>query len=370
MWSAIAIVLVLVPSLAVGLGNAIAKPLLRITDAMQRLTEGQLAVAVDGTGRRDEIGAMARAVQVFKEALIAKKAADEAAALEADAKMRRAETLDQLTKRFETNISVLTQSLSGASTEMEATARSMTAIANQTSSQSMGVASSARQTSANVQTVAAATEELSISIRDIAGQILRSSHIAERAVEGTKRTNMTVQQLSGIAEKIGNVIALINTIAGQTNLLALNATIEAARAGEAGKGFAVVASEVKELANQTSKATEEIGSQIASVQQATQEVVGAIQEIAQTISEMSQISTSLAAAMEEQGAATAEISRNVQEAAQGTEFVTGSITDVQHGACETWAAASQVLGAAQELARHSEELSREVEHFLSGVKAA
>jgi methyl-accepting chemotaxis protein len=218
--------------------------------------------------------------------------------------------------------------------------------------------------------VAAATEELSISIREIAGQVTQSSQIAERAVQGAQRTNGTVQELAAMADKIGNVVQLISTIAGQTNLLALNATIEAARAGEAGKGFAVVASEVKDLATQTARATEEISTQIGSVQQATQQTVQAIQEIARTITEMSQISVSIAAAMEEQGAATAEIARNVQEAARGTEAVTGTIVDVQHGAGETGAAASQVLGAAQELARHSNDLSHEVNTFLSGVKAA
>ncbi len=198
----------------------------------------------------------------------------------------------------------------------------------------------------------------------------QSSQVAERAVAGTLRTSETVQELAASAEKIGNVVQLINTIAGQTNLLALNATIEAARAGEAGKGFAVVASEVKDLATQTAKATEEISQQIASVQQATQHTVGAIQEIARTITEMSQISTSIAAAMEEQGAATAEIARNVQEAARGTEQVTGNIVGVQQAAQENGAAASQVLGVAQELARHSEDLGREVSTFLHGVKAA
>uniref|UniRef100_UPI000DD574A4 methyl-accepting chemotaxis protein n=1 Tax=Microvirga flavescens TaxID=2249811 RepID=UPI000DD574A4 len=266
----------------------IVRPLGGMTAAMSRLAQGDLTVAVHGAERKDEVGALARALQVFKDnAIEARRLAAEQQA-ENDAKMRRAEMLDGLTRRFEANVSALTQGLSAAATEMEATAQSMTEVADRTRGQSVTVASAAEQTSANVQTVAAATEELSISIREIAAQVTQSSQIAERAVVDAKRTNETVQALAASAEKIGNVIALINNIAGQTNLLALNATIEAARAGEAGKGFAVVASEVKELANQTSKATDEISAQIGSVQQATDEAVRAIHEIAKTITEMSQ----------------------------------------------------------------------------------
>ncbi|MCB8823505.1 methyl-accepting chemotaxis protein [Microvirga rosea] len=377
-WASAMTVFGTVSALMLGLGLAIAwwlqrdisRPLQIATNAMTELTAGRMDVEVKTTSRIDELLAMVSAIQVFKDALIAKIRADEASALEADAKMRRAQTLDQLTKQFERNVSALTQGLSSAATEMEATARSMAHVADQTTQQSVGVASAAQQTSSNVQTVAAATEELSISIREITSQVAESSRIATEAVDEARLTDVTVQALATMADKIGTVIQLINNIAGQTNLLALNATIEAARAGEAGKGFAVVASEVKELANQTSKATEEIAAQIAAIQQATGESVGAIQRIGRTIGQMSYISTMVATAMEEQGAATAEISRNVQEAARGTELVTGNITDVQQGAGETGAAASQVLSAAQELSRHSENLNREVQAFLSDVKAA
>ena len=370
MLTSAALILVLVCVVGFFVARAISAPIARLTAVTQRLSQGDLSVDVGGVERRDEIGNMAKAVQVFKDALIAKQQADEAAKLEADAKMRRAQKLDELTKRFEANVSSLTQALSAAATEMEATAQAMTATAEQTTNQSISVASAAEQTSANVQTVAVATEELSSSIREIAEQVAKSSSIAGRAAGEADRTDATVQALAAGAQKIGDVVALISNIAGQTNLLALNATIEAARAGEAGRGFAVVATEVKELAGQTARATDEIASQIARIQEETRNAVGAIQTIGATVNEMNAIASGVAAAMEEQGAATQEIARNVQQAAQGTQVVTGSILDVKRGAGDTGSAAAQVLSAAQELARHSAGLGREVDSFLSGVKAA
>jgi methyl-accepting chemotaxis protein len=348
----------------------VSRPLHAMTEAMGRLAGGDLGVAVAGTERRDEVGLLARSLQVFKDNAIAARRLASEQEVENAAKMRRAELLDQITKRFEHNVSALTQGLAGAATEMEATAQSMAGVADQTTQQTVIVAGAAEETSANVQTVAAATEELSASVQEIVHQVTQSAQIAGRAVENAARTDATVRRLAATAERITEFVSVISNIASQTNLLALNATIEAARAGEAGRGFAVVASEVKELAGQTAKATGEIGERITEIQSATHEAVSDIGAISRIIAEMSSYASSIAAAMEEQGAATQEITRNVQEAARGTEQVTTNISGVREGAGQTGAAASQVLSAAQELAQHSESLTREVGSFLANVKAA
>jgi methyl-accepting chemotaxis protein len=368
---AVALSVLMTIGLCLYLLRAVLRPVSAMTKTMRTLVDGNIGVDVVGTRRRDEIGEMARAVEVFRDnaqEMERLRTEQERARVQSEADKRQ--MMAELAQSFEAKVGVLVQRLSVAANGLEDTARSMTAVADRTTQQSVGVASTAQQTSANVQTVAAATEELSISVREIASQVAQSSKIADRAVGDAQRTNQTVQTLATSAEKIGHVVQLISTIASQTNLLALNATIEAARAGEAGKGFAVVASEVKELASQTSRATDDISAQIAGVQQATTDAVQAIQAIASTIGEMSQISVSIAAAIEEQGAATSEIARNIQEAARGTEFVTGSISEVRQGAGETGTAAAQVLASAQDLARHSASLGQEVEHFISGVKAA
>jgi methyl-accepting chemotaxis protein len=359
---------------AIGMGwlltAGIAGPITRMTEVMKRLAAGDKSVEIAGVGRKDEIGAMADAVQVFKDTAIA---ADRLAAEQAEAQAvreRRAQKLEELTRTFEAKVGNLVQSLSSAATEMEATAQSMSSTAEQTNHQAMTVAGASEQASSNVQTVATATEELASSVQEIGRQVTQSSKIAEKAVEEAQRTDATVQTLASGAQRIGEVVGLINDIASQTNLLALNATIEAARAGDAGKGFAVVASEVKSLANQTAKATDEIAGQITQIQEATKGAVVAIQSISTTISEINQIAATIASAVEEQTSATQEIARNVQQAAKGTQEVSGNIVGVKQAAADTGAAASQVLGSAGALSRHSHELSQEVNSFLAAVKAA
>jgi methyl-accepting chemotaxis protein len=341
-----------------------------IVTPMQALGNGDLTAQVPHQGEKTEIGAMADTLQVFKQALIAKKAADEAASTDAEAKIERGRRVDGITRDFEAMIGEIVDTVSTASTQLETSAGTLTGTAERSRELTTAVAAASEEASTNVQSVASATEEMASSVNEISRQVQESARIAGEAVDQARKTNDRVGELSKAAARIGDVVELINTIAGQTNLLALNATIEAARAGEAGRGFAVVASEVKALAEQTAKATGEIGQQITGIQSATQESVNAIKEISGTIEKLSEISSTIAAAVEEQGAATQEISRNVQQAAQGTMQVSSNITDVQRGASETGSASSQVLTAAQSLSGDSKRLKLEVGKFLSAVRAA
>ncbi len=380
--------------------RGITKPVLAMTDAMVRLADGDKTIEVPARDQRDEVGQMAQTVQVFKENMIEterlqteqreaeqRAAEDEARRAEEarSAENRAAEDKRQADERagaerrqamleladgFEQSVGEVIQAVTSAAGQMKSSAQSMTATADQTNSQSVAVASASEETSANVQTVATATEELSSSIQEISRQVSQSSTITANAVEESKRTNEHVQGLADTAQRIGEVVTLINDIASQTNLLALNATIEAARAGEAGKGFAVVASEVKSLADQTAKATGEIGSQIGEIQAGTTQAVEAIQGIGGTINEVNEIATAIASAVEQQGAATREIAGNVQQAASGTQEVNQNISGVTQAVSETGAAARQVLSSAEELSQQSETLRGAVDGFLGKVRAA
>ncbi len=341
-----------------------------IVTPMQALGEGDLSAEVPHQGETTEIGAMADALQVFKQALIAKKAADEATARDAEAKIERGRRVDSVTREFEAMIGEIVDTVSSASSQLESSANSLSNTAQRSKELTTAVSMASEEASANVQSVASSTEEMASSITEISRQVQESARMAGDAVGQARSTTDRVSELSKAATRIGDVVELINTIAGQTNLLALNATIEAARAGEAGRGFAVVASEVKALAEQTAKATGEIGQQITGIQAATQESVNAIKEISGTIEKLSEISSTIAAAVEEQGAATQEISRNVQKAAQGTHEVSSNIAHVERGAADTGTASSQVLSAAKSLSGDSARLRAEVKKFLTSVRAA
>ena len=355
---------------AFGLIRSIGSGIASVVAPMRALAAGDLAVEIPHRGRSSEVGLIADAVQVFKEALAQKRRLDEGVAEEGEAKARRARRLEEITQRFETSVGALSEALSASSDEMETTARSLAETAEETNRQALDVSAFADQTSLNVQTVAGATDELAASIREITRQITESSRTASAAVVNVKHTDEIIQSLAVAAQRIGNVVALISGVASQTNLLALNATIEAARAGDAGKGFAVVAAEVKALANQTTAATNEIAAQVDHIQAATAGAVAAIREVDQIISGMNGTSVAVAAAMEEQGVATQEIARNVQHAALGTRQVSGSMQTVKGAAGEAGDAAQRVLEAARGLARHSSDLKRELEAFVLDMKAA
>ena len=348
----------------------VARPLLAMTSAMRRLAGGDHSIEVPALSRTDEIGEMARSVQVFRDNAIKAEAVTANQAAERQKKERRQQAIDTLTGGFDLNASSVLETVASSIAEMRATAAKMSAVATENTSKSSAVAAAAHDTSVNVQTVAAATEQLSASVAEIGRQVTHSAGIAAKAVEEASQTNADVKSLATMTEKIGDIMKLINAIASQTNLLALNATIEAARAGEAGKGFAVVASEVKSLANQTSKATEDISSQIAAIQGATNKSVGAIAGIGRTIGEISEVAAAISAAVEQQRAATQAIARNVQQAATGTQEVSANVVGVTQAASETGTAATQVEAAASTLSAESQRLREQVSSFLAQVRAA
>jgi len=370
LFSFLAVMAAMIAVMAVSLHRSIAQPITTMTEAMRHLAEGNKSTEVPALDRGDEIGEMAQAVQVFKDnAIRADRLTAERQAAE-QARSERTRRIETLTGDFDRTIGNVLDMVSQAAGQMENTAQAMTSNADRSNQQASNVAAATEQASASVQTVASAAEELSASIVEIGRQVEQSARVAKTASEEANRTNETVRGLADSSARIGEVVNLINDIASQTNLLALNATIEAARAGDAGKGFAVVAGEVKHLANQTAKATEEIGAQIGAVQSATLAAVEAIGAIVTRISEINGIAGAIAAAVEEQSAATAEIARNVQQAAQGTNEVASNIGGVSQSAAETGEAAAQVLVSARSLSQDATDMKSVVVRFLEGVRSA
>jgi methyl-accepting chemotaxis protein len=371
LWSVSGVVLLMIGAGIFGMGFGVIAPVSRMTEAMQRLARGELESDIPSLKRKDEIGSMAGAVQIFKDNALRVQAmeSDQAAfkdKLEADRKAAMQEVADG----FEAAIGRIIETVSAASVEIETAASSLTKTAETTQQLSTTVTDASDRSSTSVRSAASTTETMASSVAEIARQVQASHQVTGAAVQQADQTNARIAELSQSAGRIGEVVKLITAIAEQTNLLALNATIEAARAGEAGRGFAVVAAEVKALSVQTAKATEEVGAQIAQMQSATDQSVAAIKEIGGTIAQISEISAAIAGAVEEQGAATREISRNVQEAAEGATHVAGSIADVKRGAERTGAESGQVHGFARSLRHESDHLKLEVEKFLKTIRAS
>jgi len=337
---------------------------------MQRLADGDMGAEVMQSRQQDEISIMARSLEVFRDGLVRAREMSAAQDHEREAKSARAARMEQEIARFEAEVRGSLDGLIASADSMQLTAQGMTATAARSSELANAVAAASEETSINVQTVSSGTEELSSSIDEINRQVTGSSQIASKAVAEAGQTDATMQGLADSANRISAVIDLIQTIASQTNLLALNATIEAARAGESGRGFAVVASEVKTLASQTAKATEEIRAQITHMQQVTSSAVTAIRSIGQTIGEMSEYTSTITVAVEQQGAATREIARNIQHAATGTAEVSSNIVGVSQASTDTGAAAEQVLRASGDLRREADQLRDGIDAFLSGIRAA
>jgi methyl-accepting chemotaxis protein len=351
-------------------GRSILRRISQLQRSMQLLSDGDLETEIPRSRQHDEIAAMASSLEVFRESMIQARSMTAEQDKDRIVKAERASRMEARIVEFETAVRAALENLQTSANSMQMTAQSMSATAERSSELVSTVASAAEETSVNVQTVSSGTEELSSSISEIGRQVVTSAQIASKAVEEAKETDSTMQGLADNASRISIVVDLIQTIAAQTNLLALNATIEAARAGEAGRGFAVVASEVKSLANQTAKATDEIRAQIANMQQVTTTAVGAIRNIGTTIGEINDVTTAIAAAVEEQGAATREIARNIQHAAGGTSEVSSNIVGVSTAAAEAGSAASMVLSASGALRSEADSLRAEIDAFLSNIRAA
>ncbi len=366
-----ALAAILATIVALGLvNNQVSRPLRQVLGALSALSQDRTDYPPIIVRPSGEIGEIVTAVERWSSTIHRRKELEAQAKLESDQKERRLLQMESLTRDFDARIRGIVHAVSSVSSQLSTTSQSMSATAEETQRQSTAVAAASEQASTNVQTVASAAEELSSSITEISRQVAHSTRIASKAVDEASVTNRSVKALADTAQKIGDVVKLINDIAGQTNLLALNATIEAARAGEAGKGFAVVASEVKSLATQTAKATEDIAGQVTAIQTATQDSAMRIEGITKTIVEINEIATTIASAVEEQGAATQEIARNVQQASAGTAEVSSNISGVTKAASDTGSAANQVRLSATDLATQGDTLRQEIDRFLSNIRAA